>query len=228
MKIAGGIAAISATAAIVYTAQTSFSNGSFLAREMSPVEQEFAQYLAKFGKTYLSEEEHTARLANFAKTHFIIEEHNAAGKSWTLAHNFMSDWSETERQQLNGFVPREREESEYVRDENLTVASSIDWTKKYTRCAFVKDQGKCGSCWAFSTCGSIECQSNIHLNKEFDLSEQQLVDCSYWNNGCNGGNFDFGFDYEQQNGGESEQSYPYTAKNGKCQYNSKDVVAKVV
>merc|ERR1711953_1529031 len=67
-----------------------------------------------------------------------------------------------------------------------------------------KNQGQCGSCWAFSTTGGTEGQWAIATGNLQSLSEQQLVDCSKANSGCNGGLMDSAF------------SYPYTARDGSC------------
>jgi hypothetical protein len=98
-----------------------------------------------------------------------------------------------------------------------SAPSSIDWT---TRGAVtpVKDQGQCGSCWAFSTTGSTEGAYQIATGKLVSLSEQELVDCaaSYGNQGCNGGLMDDGFQYLQAKGDETETSYSYTGATGTC------------
>jgi C1A family cysteine protease len=222
MKIAGGIAAVGATAAILYTAQESLPTGSFLAKELSPMQKEYARYVAQYRKNYLSEAEYNLRFEQFAKTHHIIMQHNMQDKSHTLAHNHLSDMTEAEKNAMNGYIPRVRGAANHMFDE-ADINGSKDW-RNLQAVSHVKNQGQCGSCWSFSTTGSIEAASEIAGHGYTPLSEQQLVDCSSWNNGCGGGNFDWAFDYERQNGAESESEYPYTAADGTCAYNSSKVV----
>jgi len=97
--------------------------------------------------------------------------------------------------------------------------ASVNWTAQGVVTP-VKNQGDCGSCWAFSTTGSIECNHAIATGQLNSLSEQQLVDCSYTegNLGCSGGTMDSAFKYVEKAGGLcSEAEYPYTAADGKCQ-----------
>ena len=52
----------------------------------------------------------------------------------------------------------------------------------------VRDQGSCGSCWAFAAVAAIESSQRIRMNKKYDLSEQQLTSCTYLDkDGCDGG-----------------------------------------
>merc|ERR1711869_154980 len=79
-----------------------------------------------------------------------------------------------------------------------------------------KNQGQCGSCWAFSTWGGLEGAWEIGTGTLTSMSEQQLVDCSKANLGCNGGSMESGFQFEEGVNVATESSYPYTARDGSC------------
>merc|ERR1719278_789120 len=108
--------------------------------------------------------------------------------------------------------------------EPVNAPASVDWTEKGVVTP-VKNQGQCGSCWAFSTTGAIECNYAIQNGKLNSLSEQELVDCAgvlrYGCDGCSGGQMTGGMKYVENEGGLClESEYKYTAKDGTCKASS--------
>lgn len=104
-------------------------------------------------------------------------------------------------------------------------SSSIDWREKgYVNP--IQNQGGCGSCWAFSAAASLEGQYFKQTNKLVKFSEQNLVDCVYGRDGCDGGLMNDAYDYILKNNGVSTQTgYKYTSGStatwsGTCKYNS--------
>jgi len=197
------------------------SSSLVLATDESEYTFEFARFMVSNNKTY-SKYEFNFRYNVFKKNYDLIKNHNAAGKSWKLAVNEFADltFEEFRRQRL-GLIPRRRHfftESVNFADA-ANIPDSVDWRTK-NAVTDVKNQGQCGSCWAFSTTGSVEGAIAIKTGKLVSLSEQQLVDCSQaeGNQGCNGGLMDDGFQYIINNQGIcDESSYPYQAEDGTCQ-----------
>lgn len=107
-----------------------------------------------------------------------------------------------------------KEQSNVTTFENKELPESFNWVDQ-GKVTPVKDQGTCGSCWSFSTTGSIESAYWIQKGKEVLLSEQQIIDCSldYGNNGCSGGLVEYAYHYASDVALETEAEYPYKATN---------------
>merc|ERR1711898_51780 len=96
------------------------------------------------------------------------------------------------------------------------LAESVDWTTKGAVTP-VKDQGQCGSCWAFSTTGGLEGAWQISSGSLKSMSEQQFVDCAKSAGaGCQGGDMGSAFQWAESQKVATESSYPYTARDGSC------------
>lgn len=109
------------------------------------------------------------------------------------------------------------------------LPKSVDWRKKGA-VTEVKQQGDCGSCWAFSTTGAVEGQHFLKTGKLVSLSEQNLIDCTdaHGESGCKGRSRHDTLDWMISHGGvESEKAYPYKGVSESCKYNQKLSAATV-
>ena len=158
------------------------------ANALQSMEFEYMQYVAKFGKVLKTVEEFEQRLVNFVATHHMIQKFNET-ESTSHAHNQFSDWSREEYKNMLGHKSSPINAPVVELDETMN-ASEVNWVDAGA-VTDVKDQGSCGSCWAFSTTGSLEGRQQIANGTLISFSEQQLVDCAYGSQygsyGCNGG-----------------------------------------
>jgi len=182
----------------------------------------FMEYIITYNKSYATVEEFNFRKTIFTENDIKIQRLNSdPTATYTVGHNKMSDWTHDEYRRLLGFRPSaEPEITTTTYFNNATAApDSVNWVTAGAVQA-VRDQGQCGSCWAFSSMGCIESAHWIASGESIDTSEQQLVDCSNLNSGCNGGWQSMAFKYFASHGVMTEKSYPYTALTQTCKYSS--------
>jgi cathepsin L len=158
-----------------------------------------------------------------------ITEFNQGNKGLFLRMNHFGDMTSTEfKKTMNGYLKKTKSTgSTFLAPSNVVVPDTVDWRNNGS-VSPVKNQGQCGSCWAFSTTGALEGQHFRKTGKLVDLSEQNLVDCSssYGNHGCEGGLMDNAFKFIKQNHGiDTEESYPYEGKEGTCRFVKSDIGA---
>jgi C1A family cysteine protease len=181
------------------------------------VQQKFTEFMKMYKKEYLGNEVFT-RFNVFKNNLAMIESHNAQNLGWTMGINQFADLTSQEFEQMYLRYTPEEHNSSFV--PTNAPEAEVDWSAQRGIVTPIKDQGQCGSCWAFSTTGSVESALAVAGKELVSVSEQQLVDCSAstGNQGCNGGLMDNAFKWIIKNNGiAAEADYKYTAKDGSCQ-----------
>lgn len=150
-----------------------------------------------------------------------IEAHNAdARNTHTLGVNQFTDLSDAEFKEIYLTLQVPTDKTRVIAEEidSKNLGADIDWVSA-GKVTPVKNQAQCGSCWAFSATASLESAWLINDGTTWNLSEQELVDCSrsYGNQGCNGGWMDSAFQYVIDKKIGTTNEYPYTARDGSCQ-----------
>lgn len=146
---------------------------------------------------------------NFTEMQKVIEEE---GYTFTVGDTGISDYKK-----LCGIVPS------FIKPNEMDILDAPDMVKACLPSSFmgpttsVKNQGSCGSCWAFATTGNYEHSIKQFLGITEDMSEQQLISCNTWGYTCADGGYNCPQFYV--NGGSTESCYPYTMNDASCKTN---------
>jgi len=193
---------------------------------------QFAAFREHHGKHYATRAEVNLRMEVFHANLAKIEEHNKSGAGWTMAVNQFSDLTEAEFESLHmgGYkrLPQSGAAApSFQAKPRGELPDSVDWREKGA-VSEVKNQGSCGSCWAFCTTEQIESYAAIETGALPNLSSQQVTACTPnpltcgGTGGCYGSIPQLGYTYIQLFGHVTEEDYPYTSgsttETGDCMY----------
>ena len=180
--------------------------------------QQFQKFIKKYHKRYASINEYLARFEVFKRNVMAAFTENA---SYQTGITKFSDLTQQEFAKtylnLNYDAMAVANFNPYVVQVKNAAPDAWDWREKgYV--SPVKDQGSCGSCWAFSTVGNLEGLYYKEKQTMVTLSEQMLIDCDTYDSGCNGGLMENTFTWLKENGGiMTDTDYPYKGRKGTCQ-----------
>jgi C1A family cysteine protease len=176
-------------------------------------------FKAEYGRNYETMEEETSRFNIFLENIKMVDLRNQAElkNKGTAVHGItrFSDMSqaEFESKMLTADVSMKTKSVGVEYGAPDASAGLVDWSGKLT--TPVKDQGYCGSCWAFSATEQIESDSMRTLGTSYILSPEQITQCDTTSSGCNGGWTERAYSYVTKAGGiETDSAYPYTSYQG--------------
>jgi len=212
-----------------------------MASALPSLKSQFEAFEAEFGKKYDNTAERLKRFAIFTQNVKEIEMHNTRkGVSHQKTINKFADMTQKEfSETMNGYInaPKPGTVFKSVRDVKVEdLPASVDWRDKGA-ISDVKDQGYCGSCWAFATVESIESYMQINSGNDVEeLSAQHITSCTPnelqcgGSGGCKGSIPQLGFVYTQLFGLTADSDYPYTSGNlgitGSCDYDANSMDTK--
>jgi len=199
-----------------------------LAADKSDLTSLWTHWKAKHNKGYTVEQE-SARFAIFTDNFNKISQKNAQHTTVRYGLNQFADLTAGEfktRYASSGLAEYDQNfiAAHTVSLKHRQLPASVDWRTKGAVTP-VKNQGDCGSCWAFSTTGVLEGFHAINTGTLLSFSEQQIVDCDTTCYGCDGGWPYLAMEYTASAGIEQESQYPYTGVDGTCVYDQSEATA---
>ena len=193
---------------------------AFALPSVKSVKEQWKDFKITHRKAY-SKIEELYRIKVFAKNLLLIEKYQAANPNAQFGVTKFSDLTPEEfKSMFLGLnkIPNTSENRNYYKPTITDIPASWDWKEKGAVTS-VKNQGSCGSCWAFSAIQNIEGQNFLKSQNLTDLSEQQLIDCDKVDHACLGGWTHRAFQWLTDNGGvASAADYPYTAHHADCKF----------
>eukprot|EP00416_Gambierdiscus_australes_P002859 CAMPEP_0171132718 /NCGR_PEP_ID=MMETSP0766_2-20121228/125044_1 /TAXON_ID=439317 /ORGANISM="Gambierdiscus australes, Strain CAWD 149" /LENGTH=416 /DNA_ID=CAMNT_0011596067 /DNA_START=20 /DNA_END=1270 /DNA_ORIENTATION=+ len=193
----------------------------------------FHEFKGKYGRTYVEgTEEHTQREALFTRRAAAVASHNCKeGLSWKAGINHLSDWTDTEFSGLLGFQggasPRATARATdsgvltfWSEDVQRSLPESFDWGR-LASISSVRDQGACGSCWAFAAETVLRAHTEIRFGEHQNYSVGQIIACTPnprkcgGDGGCSGATVELAYDYALHQDLLPESMFPYQAAGGK-------------
>ncbi|CAG9858745.1 unnamed protein product [Phyllotreta striolata] len=203
------------------------------------IEREWNKFMTQYNKVYADDEERRFRREAFIENRARISRLNAdyaEGKrnyvhkmnpyGDLLLHEFNVRFCGFNRSRTTPTAKLQRQ-SAFLPSANVVFPTSVDW-REVGAVTSVKNQLLCSGCWAFAAAGALEGHHFRKTGDLVDVSAQNLIDCTqrYGNNGCDGGLMDPAFEYVRDNDGvDSEESYPFEGKTDVCRFKREDVVA---
>jgi len=203
----------------------------------------FEEYLSDYGITFLRMQNKSAHFATFAENVKTIKSLNAKypGTKFNLNKFALLSKAEFKAKYLSRFTPIRPSNVRTISGaprSKIEIPDTFDWRDQGNVVTPVKDQGMCGSCWAFSTVANIEGQWALAGNSLTSLSEQNLVDCDHecttyeneqaCDSGCDGGLPVNAYSYVIKNGGiDTEKAYPYDGYDRTCRFKKDSIGAKI-
>ena len=181
---------------------------------------DFSNFKKEYNKLYSDNKIDENHFKTYCNNVEFIDNFNSQNNSYELGINQFTDLNHKEFKSYNSnnlINIKNKSHNHIILEKPDSILESFDW-RDQGKVTNVKDQGQCGSCWAFSALGSLESTYAIHSPSHnlYNLSEQELVDCSSKDEGCDGGLMDDAFQYIMDNGICSYKRYPYIAEDNKC------------